>query len=50
MSDKKIQNQKSKLTPAQYNKFIDQTYQKIWQLAKPYLKKGKMKNFVIHTE
>lgn len=29
---------------------MDKIYLKIWQLAKPYLKKGKMKNFVIHTE
>lgn len=25
-------------------------YSKIWELAKPYLKKGKIKDFVLHTE
>ncbi len=25
-------------------------YNKIWKLAKPYLEKGKMKNFVLHTK
>ncbi len=29
---------------------MDLKYQKIWNLALPYLEKGKMKNFVVHTE
>lgn len=29
---------------------MNKKYQKIWQLALPYLKSGQMKNFVLHTE
>jgi len=29
---------------------MNKKFQKIWRLALPYLKKGKRKNFVIHTE
>ena len=29
---------------------MDKKYQEIWLLAKPYLKKGKMKDFVLHTK
>lgn len=29
---------------------MDLRYQKIWNLALPYLEKGKMKNFVVHTK
>jgi len=29
---------------------MNKEYKKIWELAKPYLKKGKMKDFLIHTK
>jgi len=29
---------------------MNKKYKKIWQLSLPYLKQGKMKNFVLHTE
>ena len=29
---------------------INKKYNEIWKLAKPYLEKGKMKNFVLHTK
>jgi len=29
---------------------MEKTFEKIWKLAVPYLKKGKIKNFVLHTK